>query len=90
MLTGHVPYAGTNTVEVLTKHVRGPVPQLRVHARNVPTVLDPIIEKLLAKQPDRRHQSADDLITDLQAVLPIAREATSENETRLIPPPGSP
>jgi serine/threonine protein kinase len=61
MLTGSKIYDNANSADVIAMHVSAPVPQL------APLLVDyqPILDKLLAKAPDDRYQSAADLIADI-------------------------
>lgn len=65
MVTGVVPFTGDSPVAVAFKHVREePVPPSRRNPE-VPADLEQIILTALAKDPDHRYQSADDLRADL-------------------------
>ncbi|HVJ11046.1 MAG TPA: serine/threonine-protein kinase [Burkholderiales bacterium] len=61
MLTGSKIYDNANSADVIAMHVSAPVPQL------APLLVDyqPILDKLLAKAPADRYQSAADLIADI-------------------------
>ncbi|MBX9928860.1 MAG: protein kinase [Gemmatimonadaceae bacterium] len=69
MLTGDVPFTGTNAVAVMARHARDPVPSLRVVKPGLPEALDPVLDRALAKLPDDRYPTvrefADALITAL-------------------------
>jgi serine/threonine-protein kinase len=65
MVTGVAPFAGDSPVTVAYKHVREePVPPSRRNP-SVPPALEQIILTAMAKDPDLRYQSADDLRADL-------------------------
>ena len=65
MLTGVAPFIADNPVSVAYKHVREePVPPSRVNPE-VPDAMDRVVLTAMAKDPDRRYQSADDLRADL-------------------------
>src|SRR5437762_13334066 len=66
MLTGQPPFAGDSAVTVAYKHVREePVLPSRLNPE-VPSGLELVTLKCLAKNPDNRYQSADDVRTDLE------------------------
>lgn len=67
LLVGSVPYHADSAVAIGIKHITEPIPVLPYHLRG----LQPIIDQLLAKQPEERCQSAAVLIAQLQ-VLDIA------------------
>ncbi|RJP89139.1 MAG: serine/threonine protein kinase [Desulfobacteraceae bacterium] len=58
MLTGSVPYVADSPIAVALKHIKDPVPQLPEPFSR----FQPIISRLMAKNPDDRYQSAHDLI----------------------------
>ncbi len=69
MLAGRPPYLGANTLEIL-EQVRGtdPLPPSRAQPR-IPTELEVICLKCLAKEPSRRYPTAAELADDLGRYL---------------------
>jgi serine/threonine protein kinase len=63
MLTGSKIYDSANSAEVITMHVKAPIPKLAVLLGDY----QPVLEKLLAKSPEDRYQSAGDLLADIGA-----------------------
>ncbi|MDQ3660137.1 MAG: Stk1 family PASTA domain-containing Ser/Thr kinase [Actinomycetota bacterium] len=85
MLTGRVPFAGDTPLSIAYKHVREEAqPPSRLNS-DVPAELDAIALKALAKNPDNRYASADEMREDLQRFLsgqkvlatPLLNEATT-------------
>jgi eukaryotic-like serine/threonine-protein kinase len=66
MVTGRPPFSGESPVAIAYKHVQEQPPPPRHLNTNVPTDLEAIILKLLAKNPQARYSSADDLRADLR------------------------
>ncbi|MDQ4148771.1 MAG: Stk1 family PASTA domain-containing Ser/Thr kinase, partial [Actinomycetota bacterium] len=65
MLTGDVPFKGDTAVSIAYKHVtEDPIPPRRINP-NIPEALEAIVMKALAKNPDNRYQSADEMRRDL-------------------------
>jgi eukaryotic-like serine/threonine-protein kinase len=65
MLTGRPPFTGDTAVTVAMKHVRDePAPPSRANP-DVPPPLDAIVLKCLAKNPENRYQTAQELAADL-------------------------
>jgi len=77
LLTGELPYKGDSVVKVLLAHRQAPIPSLCEVRSSVPSQLDAVFQKMVAKQPEDRYQAATEVITDLQACLEPA-QATSE------------
>ena len=69
MLTGRPPFAADSAFEIMTAHVAAPPPDLREHAADAPAALAAIVDRLLAKDPGHRFQSARELIAALDATI---------------------
>ncbi len=69
MLTGKVPFNGENPVSVALAHLEEPVPKPSLSNQEVPASLDRIILKCTQKKPERRYQTAYELIADLRHAL---------------------
>jgi eukaryotic-like serine/threonine-protein kinase len=65
MLTLEKPFSGENLTTVIYKIMNEPPHPLREFQSDVPQGLEPIIQKVLAKDPDIRYQTCRDLIDDL-------------------------
>ncbi|MGZ4169582.1 MAG: serine/threonine-protein kinase [Solirubrobacteraceae bacterium] len=70
LLTGQVPFDETDTpVAVLYRHVHEPVPSVRSVAPDVDEGIAEWLEKMLAKRPEDRFQSADEAWVALEDVV---------------------
>ncbi|HYZ78330.1 MAG TPA: Stk1 family PASTA domain-containing Ser/Thr kinase [Gaiellaceae bacterium] len=68
LLTGTAPFAGETPVELAMKHLsKTPEPPSRLRPE-VPRDLDFVVLRALAKSPDERYQSADEMDADLARV----------------------
>jgi serine/threonine-protein kinase len=65
MVTGQPPFSGDNPVTVAYKHVREDPPDPRHLNPEVPAAFEAIVLQAMAKTPDERFASAEDLRTDL-------------------------
>lgn len=64
-LTGRTPFVGDSPVAVAYQHVgEAPIPPSRL-VETIPPDLDAIVLHSLAKSPDERYQSAEDMAADL-------------------------
>lgn len=68
MATGRAPFAGSSPVAIAYKHLsEAPLPP-STHNLDVPPALDAVILKAMAKDPDDRQASAEELRQELLAV----------------------
>jgi beta-lactam-binding protein with PASTA domain/tRNA A-37 threonylcarbamoyl transferase component Bud32 len=88
LLAGHPPFSGESPVAVAYQHVREePEPPSALNP-NVPPGLEAIVLTAMAKHPDDRYQSADELADDLKRLLsgqvPLVAPQ-NEAPTRMVP-----
>jgi serine/threonine-protein kinase len=69
MLTGRVPFNGDTTVAIAIKHIQEPLPSPREFVPDLPVSVEKIVIKCCQKSPDRRYQTAGELIADLKRSL---------------------
>jgi eukaryotic-like serine/threonine-protein kinase len=92
LLTGKTPFEGDTPVEIAMKHLSTP-PQPPSKLRpDIPHELDLVVLRALAKDPDDRYQSADEMEGDLERVSRGARvaPATKESATQVMRAPTPP
>ncbi|MEA3273773.1 MAG: SUMF1/EgtB/PvdO family nonheme iron enzyme [Pseudomonadota bacterium] len=83
MLTKSLPYEAEDAISLAMKHCSEPVPALPKELRMLQSVLD----KLVAKKPDDRFDSAGHLIRALEQIdVHIPFHPAIDDETRVIPP----
>ncbi|MFO0804899.1 MAG: serine/threonine-protein kinase [Gemmataceae bacterium] len=71
LVTGRPPFQGTTAVELMTKQAYEPiVPPERIAAR-VPAELSAVIQRMMAKSPEERPQTMDEVVRTLEAWLGI-------------------
>lgn len=68
LLTGRAPYLGETSVAKLLAHRETPAPSLPEFRADVPAALDAIFQRTLAKNPEDRFQSAEELVAALAQV----------------------
>ncbi|MBO9663625.1 bifunctional serine/threonine-protein kinase/formylglycine-generating enzyme family protein [Dokdonella sp.] len=64
LLTGELPYQGADSLSVALAHIEKPVPRLPLTRR----LWQPLIDKALAKTPDARFQSAEEMLAALALI----------------------
>jgi eukaryotic-like serine/threonine-protein kinase len=101
-LTGELPYTADNPIAVSMKHVNEPVRSPREIAPNIPEGMNALVTRLMAKNPEDRYASADELADDLWKIsrgreptaAPVAAAPTrpqrapvaASNPTTRVPP----
>jgi eukaryotic-like serine/threonine-protein kinase len=68
MLTGTTPFSGESPVEIAMKHLSDPPRPPSVERPDIPPDLDMIVLRALAKNPDDRFQTAEEMDTELERV----------------------
>jgi serine/threonine protein kinase len=66
MLAGRPPFAADSAVAIAYKHVSEPPPPLREVAPQVPSWLEAVTLRAMAKDPAERYQTASTMATDLR------------------------
>jgi serine/threonine-protein kinase len=61
MLAGRPPFDGPNQQAVVARHITEPVPSMRTGANTIPTWVDRVVQRALAKTPEARFATAGDL-----------------------------
>jgi serine/threonine-protein kinase len=69
MLSGDVPFDGATPTVVFHAHLERPTPPLVSPRGPLPKAVVAVVMRLLRKSPDERHQSADELVADLDRAL---------------------
>jgi len=102
MVTGQVPYDGTNAVDVVVKHVRNPIPSACGIVPELPAAFDTFFQKALAKAPGNRFQTPLEFIRELEELkqqcnahdpnvsAPLEVGEAPHSEIKASPPPSEP
>jgi eukaryotic-like serine/threonine-protein kinase len=84
LLTGSLPFNGDTPVEIAMKHLSTLPEPPSVRRADIPRDLDLIVMRALAKDPEDRYQSAEEMDADLErflrgsAVSPVTEEAATQ------------
>ena len=97
LLTGQLPYNGDSTLELIIAKEKGIYTSAKKQRAEIPERLDLIIDKMMAKNPDHRYKSCDEVVHDLSALgmheKPLSfidgAEAPANNRTVQSPTMGS-
>jgi serine/threonine-protein kinase len=78
LLTGGPPFDGPDDVAIMNAHQNEAPPDLRALEPELPPGFYPLVERMMAKSPDDRYQSVDELLADLETVLGVERARWGE------------
>jgi serine/threonine protein kinase len=85
MLTGYTPFDADTPLAILMKHLNDPLPLPTQVDPTLPTMLENVVLKALAKDPDDRFQSAQEMAAALQKCMSVGLPSIARP---LGPPPG--
>jgi eukaryotic-like serine/threonine-protein kinase len=86
LLTGELPFRGEGFVAVAMQHVSEPAPSVLERRGDVPPRLDLAIRRAMAKRPEDRYASMDELVADLEASIRELDGYGDESERTLVVP----
>lgn len=89
MLCGRVPFRAQGDFETMRSQVDDPPPPLREFAPELPPVIEEVVLRALAKDPEERFQTTQEFSEALRDAYSIAGQAQHWNETRQLRTPGS-
>lgn len=78
MLTGRLPFLGATPMDVMLQHVSAPCPTPSSVERGVPGELDAFVLWLMAKKPEDRPRSAEDVRFELKRLDGLLAEASTQ------------
>ncbi len=82
MLTGRLPYEATTPMGIAMKHLIDPVPRILAVKADLPAACEDLIERAMAKERDRRFQTASDMASALEIIAIQADASPSPSMTR--------
>lgn len=84
-LTGFPPITDKHVLGIMYKHLNEPARPFATSApeRNIPTALETVVLKALAKNPENRHQSMREFEAELKRVM-ATLDAAAESEARYV------
>lgn len=85
MLSGKLPFPGGTLFEILAQRMSAQIPTLKEQGIEVPAAYGAIIERCVAKDPNQRYASAEELLADLDD-LSRARRALRWRQARKAAP----
>jgi Tol biopolymer transport system component len=89
MVTGRVPYEAETPMAVVIKHITAPLPLPRQVNPDLPESIERVILKAMAKDPDDRYQTAEEMVEALEKALvlhPLPPSSPSDEVAEPAPP----
>jgi WD40 repeat protein/serine/threonine protein kinase len=77
MLTGRVPFDADTTTAILFKQVNEAPPSVTTRCPDLPTAVEPVLNRALAKSPADRYASCGEFVTALQQALALPQPTVS-------------
>jgi serine/threonine protein kinase len=68
LLTGRPPYRGGSMMSLLLKHRDAPIPKLSEARPNIPSELEAIFQRMVAKSPSDRFQTMAEVVKELEGL----------------------
>ncbi len=90
MVVGERPFHAEDTLQLLGMHRAAPIPRLADRAKpgtEIPNGLQELIDKMMAKSPDKRYQNAIELAEAIDDLIAMKR-APTDTEPVIIEPSG--
>jgi serine/threonine protein kinase len=72
ILTGNMPYQSTTPARVMMMHILEPVPNILEVRKELPVVIQTVIEKAMAKDPDHRYPTAGEMAEELSELVGLS------------------
>lgn len=81
LIAGHVPFDAETNWGIIFKHINEPPPPIP----GIPPSVQNVIDRVLAKDPDARHQTCRELVAEYMDAIGMVSEATSVREATSLP-----
>ncbi len=78
MITGRKPYNAGTPIELSMQHLHDPIPKAKQFVRDLPTEVEQVIVKSMAKSPEDRYQTMLAFAQDLERLSGASERITSE------------
>ena len=81
-MTGRLPFNGETAADIAAQHLREAPPSPRTVNPDIPPAAEFIIQKAMARDPQRRYRSADEMLADLRKL----ERGLDLDQTGVLPP----
>lgn len=87
LLQGRAPYRGESMVETILAHATEPIPVLKPVQGNIPAGVTSLVQRMMAKSPDHRYQSMQEVIEQIDGIIGSPESQSSVRTPEVVPPP---
>jgi len=78
LVSGRPPYVASSANELLNRHLKGAIPSLKAAVAETSKTFSDLVAQLLAKQPDDRPESMEEVLRQLKKVPVFEKQPISE------------
>jgi serine/threonine protein kinase len=82
MLAGHVPFGGDSPTMIMLKHLQESVPSVLEERNDLPPAIGRVISRAMAKVPENRYQTIEELLEDLTIGAGMSVTSTANSRAR--------
>jgi serine/threonine protein kinase len=68
-LCGELPFEASSPWSIISKHINQEPPTLGLHESSLPPAVEALVNKMLSKDPDDRHQTSGELLAAIESAL---------------------
>ncbi len=79
LLVGHVPFVGESPTAIMLKHLQEPAPSVTDERADLPPAVAHVVSRAMAKLPEERYQSVDELVEDFTMAAGMEPSAVSSS-----------
>jgi serine/threonine protein kinase/Flp pilus assembly protein TadD len=83
LLTGRRPFVGRDSAAIMVAVLTGPTPSVRDFRPDVPAVVDELVRRAMARKPEERPASVEELRDEIEEILARLSTTTSDMPPRL-------
>ena len=87
LLCGVPPFSGEGVGDILTGHIHLPPPSPSEKVPGLDPAIDELVVRLLAKRPEERPRSAEELVRAIDAIVGPVREVSGDGAAATTPTP---
>jgi serine/threonine protein kinase len=85
MLTGRLPYSGDTPYNIISAHIHQPVPKISEFRPDLPSEVQNVIDRGLAKNPANRYPTAAEMADTLKSAMHTAASKKSRRAAGIVP-----